>query len=79
MNDFITNLIRTTVAGFIGYVAAKGATKGVVITPDLQVTIIAALTGILAALYTAAVNFIAKAYPKVGYLLGVPKTPTYKE
>lgn len=79
MNDFITNLIRTSIAGFIGYVAAKGATKGIVLSPELQTTIIAGLTGVIAALYTAAVNFIAKAYPKVGYLLGVPKTPKYGE
>ena len=72
MSDFVTSLIRTYVPIIIGYLVSVG------VLPDTmsdQATA-AATAGIIGAYYLLARALESK-FPKLGWLLGSPKAPTY--
>lgn len=72
MSDFIVSLVRTYVPIAIGYLVSLG-----VLPDDLSDQATAAATaGIIGAYYLLARALESK-FPKLGFLLGVPKTPTY--
>ena len=77
MNDLFISLVRTVVPLIVGSIASFFATKGV----DLDVQTLAALSTFLAGLFSASyyliVRLLEERFPKVGYLLGVKKTPNY--
>ena len=72
VNDFFTSLVRTYVPIAIGYLVSLG------VLPDTlsdQATA-AATAGIIGLYYLLARALEAK-FPKLGWLLGSPKAPTY--
>lgn len=75
--DYGTAVIRTTVPGAVGAVAAWGTAHGVGIPADAREGATALLTfGFLSAYY-AGVHALEQKYPKIGVLLGMPKKPVY--
>jgi hypothetical protein len=72
VNDFVTSLVRTYVPIGIGYLVSLG----VLPTTLSDQAAAAATAGIIAAYYLVARALEAK-FPKLGWLLGVPKAPSY--
>ena len=78
LHDPIIALIRTFVPSLVGTLIAWSATKGIGVDDATS----AAVTSFLIALTTAAYYAFAtllerKVDPAFGWLLGVPKTPSY--
>ena len=81
MNDLVTASIRTAVPYIIGGLGSFLATQGVDIPADVKTQLVGVLTWLLGTAYYILVVTLQKAYPEnkiVKYLLGSPKTPTYK-
>lgn len=72
MSDFIVSLVRTWVPIGVGYVVSLG-----ILPDDLSDEATAAATAGIIALYYALARLLESKFPKLGFLLGVPKTPTY--
>lgn len=72
MGDFLTSLVRTWVPIAIGYLVSLG-----VLPDDLSDEATAAATAAVIALYYALARLLERRWPAAGWLLGVPKTPTY--
>lgn len=79
LNDPIIAIIRTLVPSAVGAAIAWGAARGIGIDEETSATLTTALVAICTALYYAAVTWLErKIDPAFGWLLGVPKTPSYK-
>lgn len=78
MNDLVVSTIRTTVPSLVASAGSYLALQGVGITPEALAGLTVGLTGLLTAIYYATIRFLAIQYPKLEWLLGSPKTPTYK-
>lgn len=79
LHDSLIALIRTFVPAAIGSAIAWGASQGVVIPDDTQTQLTAALVTVCITLYYALVTLLErKVNPAFGWLLGMPKTPTYQ-
>lgn len=77
-SDTIIALIRTFVPAAIGSAIAWGIDRGVTIDTDTQTQLTAALVTVCITLYYALVTVLErKVNPAFGWLLGMPKTPTY--
>lgn len=78
MNDLITSTIRTAVPTFVAAFAAILAGWGIqlddVALQGFQAFVIAFTT----AVYYLLVRLASKKHPQLEWLLGSPKTPTYK-
>lgn len=72
MNDLVTSLIRTYVGLGIGWLVSIG------VLPDslTDQAATAATAGVIAGYYLLA-RLLERKWSFFGYLLGVPKTPTY--
>ena len=78
LNDPIIAIIRTLVPSAVGAAIAWGAAKGIGIDEETSATLTTALVAICTALYYAAVTWLErKIDPAFGWLLGVPKAPSY--
>lgn len=79
LHDSIIAAIRTGVATLVGLVAAYLVAHGFELDDTFKVNLITALTILFTALYNWFVILLSeKVNPLFGYLLGVPKTPSYK-
>lgn len=78
LSDWLTSMIRTGVPIIIGILAAWLASDiGFVIDEDTQANLVAAATGFAVSAYYGIVRWAEQRWPSVGWLLGVPKQPTY--
>ncbi len=77
MSDRLIAAIRTAVAALVAtWIVWATDTFGL----DLDSAAIEiAVLGVVTAVYNAGVNWLATRWPHAGYLLGVPRTPTYTE
>lgn len=78
MSDYVTSLIRTYVPVVVGAVLTWLVTRGVAIDDVTSGAIIVALQGLLTGLYYTIARQLEARFPQFGWLLGVPKTPSYK-
>jgi hypothetical protein len=72
MTDFLTSLVRTYVPIAIGYLVSVG-----VLSDTLSDEATAAATGAIIGAYYLLARLLEKKWPALGWLLGVPKAPTY--
>jgi hypothetical protein len=72
MGDFLVSLIRTWVPVAIGYLVTVG-----LLPTDLSDQATAALTAVITAVYYGLARLLEKRWPVFGWLLGVPKEPSY--
>lgn len=79
ISDYITANIRTWVPLAVGSVASWLGLKGVHLDTATTAALGSGLTGTVGALYYALVHLLEKKWAKVGYLLGVPKQPSYNQ
>jgi len=84
MNEFnnqMVSLIRTVVPVIVGQLITWLAAAGIIDqTGQISAALLSLLTVILTAAYYAIVRVLeAKVSDKFGWLLGVPKAPTYPE
>lgn len=78
MSNFIISNIRTLVPIAIGSVVAWLATElGVVVDEESKAAAIVAATGVLSAVYYAAVHWLEQRWPRFGWLLGAATLPYY--
>ena len=80
MHDQIISLIRTyvpvAVGAFLTYLAVR---FGVVVPEDVSTGLTTGLVGLVSALYYAVARALEQRWPWLGWLLGVPKQPTYRD
>ena len=80
MHDQIISLIRTyvpvAVGAFLTFLAVR---FGVVVPEDVSTGLTTGLVGLVSALYYAVARALEQRWPWLGWLLGVPKQPTYRE
>ncbi len=74
MNDLVISQIRTLVPVLVGWVGARLLSWGFDID---EATVSNALIVIVSAVWYAAVRWAERRWPRIGWLLGVPKQPTY--
>lgn len=79
MSDQIVSIIRTIVPSLVGAIVAFFVSKGINVDEATQAQAISLLTVVFISLYYSAARYLETKYPKLGYLLGVPKTPTYTD
>jgi len=78
MNDLVISTIRTFVPAFVGAVAAILAGWGIQLDDVALQGFQAFVFGFTSAAYYLLVRMAAQKYPKLEWLLGSPKAPTYK-
>lgn len=78
MSDLITSYVRTAVPILVGALAAWLAQKGFTVPEELVTATSGLLTALFALAYYAIVRKLEQKWPKLGVLLGVPASPTYK-
>ncbi len=79
LHDPLIALIRTLVPSAVGAALAWAAARGIGIDDQTSASLTAALVAICTALYYAAVTALErKVDPAFGWLLGVPKAPSYE-
>lgn len=75
MNNIAVSIVRTFVPYLVGLLAANGL--------ELDQETIAGVTGavafVISLAYYIVVRLLEKKFPQIGFLLGVPAKPTYKE
>lgn len=75
MSDRLIASIRTAVAAGVAAVILWATnTFGLEIDSEL---VVAAVLAVTTALYNALVNWLAARWPYFGYLLGIPRSPSY--
>jgi len=72
MSDLIVSYIRTLVPIAVGAVVSWG-----ILPASLSDQAAAAATGAVIGLYYVLVRLLERKWPKLGWLLGTPKAPTY--
>jgi hypothetical protein len=77
MNDLLISFIRTAVPTIVGAVAGFLTAKGITLDPSALAGLTAFLSGLFTAVYYLIARFLESKYPKLGFLLGVAKPPTY--
>jgi hypothetical protein len=71
--------IRTGVAALVGFVVAFLVAKGFSLDQSFALNMTAVLTVLFTGAYNYLVIYLEKhVSPVFGYLLGIPKTPSYK-
>ncbi len=75
MNDLVVSYIRTIVPLAVGWVAAQLIAWGIHVDAT---ALSGALVTIITGAYYLAVRFAEKRWPAFGWLLGMPKQPTYR-
>jgi apolipoprotein N-acyltransferase len=78
LSDAAIAVIRTFVPALVGTFLTWLATNGVSLPDDASTALITFLVALFTALYYAAITFLErKVNPNFGWLLGLPKAPTY--
>jgi hypothetical protein len=77
LGDTALSYVRTLVPVAVGFVVSWAALVGVNVDPGTQTALISLLTSVITGLYYVVVRWAESRWPKVGWLLGSPKTPTY--
>lgn len=72
MSDFIASLIRTWVPIAIGFLVSWG-----LLPTDLSDEAVLALSALIMGAYYLLARALERKWPVFGWLLGLPKTPTY--
>lgn len=70
MNDVSTSIVRTWIPLLVGWIVAQ-LTKA-----NIEIDAVT-VTTVVTAVYYAAVRVFEARFPKLGWLLGKPKAPTY--
>lgn len=78
MSDLFLSVIRTVVPAFVGILVSMLAGWGVNLDDAAVNGFQAFMMSVTAGFYYLGVRLLAKKYPKLEWLLGAPKTPTYK-
>ena len=80
MHDQIISLIRTYVPVAVGaFLTFLAVELGVVVDEHVTTGLTTGLVGLVSALYYAVARALEQRWPWLGWLLGVPKQPTYRE
>lgn len=77
MSNFVTSLIRTYVPIVVGAVLGWLVSIGVEGVDQHQAEAVAGAVAFCQAAWYAAARVLEKRFPQFGWLLGVPKNPTY--
>lgn len=78
LSDAAIAVIRTFVPALVGTFLAWLTTNGVALPDEASSALITFLVALFTALYYAAVTFLErKVNPNFGWLLGLPKAPSY--
>jgi apolipoprotein N-acyltransferase len=78
LGDSVIAVIRTFVPALVGTLIAWLTTNGVALPEDASAALTTFLVALFTALYYAVVTFLErKVNPNFGWLLGLPKAPTY--
>jgi hypothetical protein len=78
-HDMLIAVIRTFVPSVVGIAIAWAIDHGLAIPEDVQMQLSAALVALCITLYYSLVTLLErKVNPAFGWLLGVPKAPTYE-
>lgn len=79
MNDIVIATIRTTVPSLVGTMVLFLAQNDINLDSAAISGLVAFLVGLFTAVYYLAVRLIGQRFPQAEWLLGVAKTPEYKE
>lgn len=79
LKDYLASLIRTYVPVGVGALVAWLATRGVDVDYETATALATGLTGFIAAVYYALLRAIETQWPRVGALLGIAQSPTYRK
>lgn len=77
-SDVVTSTIRTIVPYLVGLLATWLASRGVDVSEATEASLAGAFTFVVGSIYYVAVRWLESKYPKVGWLLGSPKKPSYQ-
>ena len=78
MNDTVISFIRTWVPMAAGVALTWLAdVLGIAIDESTSATVVAAVVGVLSAVWYALARFLEQKFPWAGWLLGVNKAPAY--
>lgn len=79
MGDYLVSLIRTATPAAVAVALTWLAVRaGIVLDEDTSAQVSALVTGWLLAVYYGVVRALEARYPAVGWLLGQPSAPTYR-
>lgn len=79
MNSFVISQIRTLTPIAVGALISWLTLQGVQIDNDAQLALAVGITGLLQGGYYLLARLLEKQFPQLGFLLGSPKQPNYKE
>ena len=74
MSNFLVSLIRTVTPAVAGWLAVLLVKAGFDVTPE---TINGVIYPVMVVAYYSLARFLEGLHPRFGFLLGVPKQPTY--
>lgn len=77
MTDLLTSITRTIIPTIIGWIVGGLALVGVTIPESVQGWISGLLVFLVALIWYVVVRALEHKWPKLGWLLGVPKKPVY--
>jgi hypothetical protein len=79
MQNLFTSIVRTLVPYLVGFVVSVFTAQGLEVSQDLQVQLASFMTFAFGGLYYVLVRLMARKFPQLEWLLGVPVKPVYKE
>jgi cyanate permease len=77
MSDGLVALIRTMTPILAGWLVSVLVTRGVTVGSDVESGLVVSLTSVFTAGYWLLASWLAGRWPVFGYLLVVPRSPTY--
>lgn len=77
MSSYILSLIRTYVPILVTLVVGWLLSLGITVDDSTQLALVGGLSGLIGALYYAAVRWLEQRYPSVGALIGAIHQPVY--
>jgi hypothetical protein len=78
LSDLIISAVRTYVPWAVGAGIAYLVNAGFDIAPEISAAAAVAAVGLISAAYYVAARWLEARFPWLGFLLGVPKTPSYQ-
>lgn len=77
LGDTALSYVRTLVPVGVGFLVSWAALAGVEVDPGTQAMLISLITSVITGLYYVVFRWAEGRWPKLGWLLGYPKVPTY--
>lgn len=77
LSNNIVALIRTYTPALVGLAAGWLVSAGLPLSPALTDELTPVLSAVFIAVYYAGVRYLERRWPAFGWLLGVPKQPSY--